>query len=161
MLRRAQPLLGTLVEIACETGDDTASVEAASDTARVASTAGFAAVARIHALMSRHEAMSDLSQFNAAPLGQWTQVAPETLEVFLFALQLSHQTGGIFDVCAIGIQDTPGSWRDIEIDLARSSLRKHAPLQADLGGIAKGYAVDAGVNALQAAGAQRGSSRTR
>ena len=154
-LRRAKPLLGTLVEVAC------------SGTSLAASDAAFAAIARVQRLMSRHEAASDLSRFNVAAPGFWTAVAPETLTVFGFALQLSAQTGGIFDVCAAGCQDeagptgtgqpVSGSWRDVEIDLQRGALRKHAPLQADLGGVAKGYAVDAAVRAMQEAGSGRGS----
>ncbi len=144
-LRRAKPLLGTLVEVAC------------AGSALAASEAAFAAVARVQRLMSRHEASSDLARFNAAPQGQWTAVAPETVTVFAFALQLSAQTGGIFDVCAACSQDEAGqsavgSWRDVEIDLQRGALRKHAPLRADLGGVAKGYAVDAAVRAMQQAG---------
>lgn len=149
-LRRAKPLLGTLVEVAC------------SSNAMATSEAAFAAMARVQRLMSRHEATSDLSRFNAAAPGEWTAVAPETVAVFAFALQLSAQTGGIFDVCAAYRQDDagqagtdqilPGSWRDVELDLQRSALRKHAPLRADLGGVAKGYAVDAAVRAMQQAG---------
>ncbi len=149
-LRRAKPLLGTLVEVGC------------ADATLPASEAAFAAIARVQRLMSRHEATSDLSRFNAAAPGQWIVVAPETLNVFAFALQLSAQTGGIFDVCATCNQDDsgqtgadqplPGSWRDVEIDPQRGALRKHAPLRADLGGVAKGYAVDAAVKAMQQAG---------
>ena len=58
MLRRAKPLLGTLVEISCK-----AENSADSSAAFTASEAGFSAVARIHELMSRHEAASEVSQF--------------------------------------------------------------------------------------------------
>ena len=53
-----------------------------------------------------------------------------------------------------------GSWRDVEIDLQRGALRKHAPLQADLGGVAKGYAVDAAVRAMQQAGSGSGEGES-
>ncbi len=161
LLRRAKPLLGTLVEVAC------------SGSALSASEAAFAAITRVQRLMSRHEATSDLSRFNAAAPGQWTAVAPETLAVFAFALHLSAQTGGVFDVCAAfnpdevaqtgtdqptAGQSAVGSWCDVEIDLQRGALRKHAPLRADLGGVAKGYAVDAAVRAMQQAGGGCGGS---
>ena len=173
LLRRAKPLLGTLVEIACAVPDQVYSgVHSApsrgsatlpgADAALAASEAAFAAIARVQRLMSRHEATSDLSRFNAAAPGHWTAVAPDTLTVFAFALHLSAQSGGIFDVCAACSQDeagqtgtgqpSAGSWRDVEIDLQRGALRKHAPLRADLGGVAKGYAVDAAVYAMQHAG---------
>ena len=175
LLRRAKPLLGTLVEIACAVPDQVYSgVHSApsrgsatppgADAALAASEAAFAAIARVQCLMSRHEATSDLSRFNAAAPGHWTAVAPDTLTVFAFALHLSAQSGGIFDVCAACSQDEagpmatgqtlPGSWRNVEIDLQRGALRKHAPLRADLGGVAKGYAVDAAVHAMQQAGGE-------
>ena len=175
LLRRAKPLLGTLVEIACAVPDQVYSgVHSApsrgsatppwADAALAASEAAFAAIARVQRLMSRHEATSDLSRFNAAAPGHWTAVAPDTLTVFAFALHLSAQSGGIFDVCAACSQDEagpmatgqtlPGSWRNVEIDLQRGALRKHAPLRADLGGVAKGYAVDAAVHAMQQAGGE-------
>lgn len=153
MLRRAKPLLGTLVELACAADEEPSPKEALPDALLAASAAGFAVVGRIHALMSWHKASSDLFRFNGAPPGQWVRVAPETLAVFAFALQLSQQTQGIFDVCATGAS---GSWRDLEVDPVNQGLRKHAPLNADLGGIAKGYAVDAAVGALRQAGVRRG-----
>ena len=146
MLRRAQPLLGTLVEIACSEGD----------AALAASEAAFTSIARVHALMSAHERGSDLSRFNAAPPGQWLALAPESIAVFEAALELSHRTQGVFDVCATSPAGTRGYWHDIEIEPTQERLRKHAPLRADLGGIAKGYAVDAAVYTLQQAGAAQG-----
>jgi thiamine biosynthesis lipoprotein len=104
--------------------------------------------------MSRHEPGSDLSRLNAAAVGEWVQLEEGTLCVFAFALQLSAQTGGVFDVCTAGGQK--GAWRDLELDRPYHRIRKHAPLQADLGGIAKGYAVDLAVSALQSAGMHAG-----
>lgn len=161
MLRRAKPLLGTLVEITCEATD-------AADTCATftASQAGFAAVTRVHALMSRHEATSEVCQLNAARVGQWLAVSPDTLAVFVFSSQLSAQTHGAFDVfsartphsggSSIGGSSASGLWQSLEIDAPGSRLRKHAPLQADLGGVAKGYAVDVAVAALQQAGMRHG-----
>lgn len=146
MLRRAKPLLGTLVEVAC-----TSDAGATADAALVASEAAFAAVARVHRLMSRHEPGSDLSLFNAAAVGEWLSVEDDTARVFAFALQLSGQTQGVFDVCG-GAGHGSGSWCDIELDCWHRRVRKRAALQADFGGIAKGYAVDLAVQALQSAG---------
>jgi thiamine biosynthesis lipoprotein len=70
---------------------------------------------------------------------------------------LSEQSSGVFDVFSTdGGHAQAGGWRDLEIDPLQQRLRKHAVIQADLGGIAKGYAVDAAVNALRAAGAGSG-----
>ena len=149
MLRRAKPLLGTLVEVACE-GADRAGELAASQ-------AAFDAVERVHQLMSRHEPGSELSTINALAPGIWAQAATETMAVFDFARRLSEQSSGVFDVFAAHSDSVQGGgWRDLEIDPSQQRLRKHAVMQADLGGIAKGYAVDAAVNALRAAGAGSG-----
>lgn len=149
MLRRAKPLLGTLVEVACEAPDRAMAL--------AASQAAFDAVRRVHQLMSRHEPGSELSSINALAPGLWAQIAPETMAVFDFARRLSEQSGGVFDVFAADPDKVQaGNWRDLEIDRSQQRLRKHAVMQADLGGIAKGYAVDAAVNAMSAAGAGSG-----
>ncbi|MBC7437136.1 MAG: FAD:protein FMN transferase [Bdellovibrionales bacterium] len=152
LLRRARPLLGTLVEVTCAHEDEPAS----RDRALAASQAAFDAALLVHRLMSRHEAGSDLSRFNAAAAGQWVEVDAHTTAVFSQALELAALSGGVFDVCAVGGAQAPGTWRDIEIDSERHALRKQAPLQADLGGIAKGHAVDAAVEALERNGVQAG-----
>ena len=144
MLRRARPLLGTLVEVAC-----------AGDTALAlrGSSAAFAAVQRVHSLMSFQESGSDVGRLNHAPVGCWLDIAADTLAVLQTAQLLSGQTGGVFDVCATG---SAGCWRDLELDAAACRVRRHAAVLVDLSGIAKGYAVDCAVDALGAAGVLSG-----
>jgi thiamine biosynthesis lipoprotein len=138
--------------------------------AHAAADAAFAAVARVHELMSYHEPGSDLSRLNRRAACEPVAVAPETLEVLSLALALGEATAGVFDVTiapwleAAGLlpaaeglaADPAASWRDIRLDLASSSVAFARPLRIDLGGIAKGYAVDAAISALQAAGAAAG-----
>ena len=148
-LRRARPLLGTMVDISCWADDPQACLHATEQ--------AFAAVAQVHALMSRHESSSELSALNRLAPGAWMAAAPQTLAVLGFAQSLSAQTEGVFDVFTTSENATlQGCWRDLEMDLINHSVRKHAALQADLGGIAKGYAVDLAVSALQSAGASQG-----
>ncbi len=52
------------------------------------------------------------------------------------------------------VADAEASWRDVHLD--GCTLRFARPLALDLGGIAKGYAVDRAVAAMQAAGAAAG-----
>ncbi len=163
--RRAKPLLGTLVEIGFDIGGTSPAAHAA---AFAASEVAFAAVARIHQRMSRHEANSELSAVNTAAPGHWVMLSLDTLAVLSFALQLSRETGGIFDVFSwCETPDTPGlaPWQFIELDASGQRLRKHPRhsagnagnvVHADLGGVAKGYAVDCAVAALQAAGVAQG-----
>lgn len=141
--RRAKPLLGTLVEIAVMCADDSSKnvPQALLDKA-------FTRVEKVHRLMSRHEALSELSQFNALACQEWLAVSEETMRVFIFANELSQKSAGIFDVFRTSHSPQSGCWSDLELDVPNRRLRKHAPLVADLGGIAKGYAVDCAAQVL-------------
>lgn len=158
MLTRCKPLLGTLVEISVP--------EAAAGTVDRA----FAAIADIHARMSFHAKDSDLAVLRQAPLGVTVEVAPETVKVLRVALDLYRDSNGLFDV-TIGRElvrsgflprpkgpmwsRQPGTSADIEI-IDDCRVRCHKAMLIDLGGIAKGFAVDRAVAALQAAGAMEG-----
>lgn len=162
MVERARPLLGTTVAIRIERMDE-AGAHRAID-------AAFAAVAQVHRLMSFHEADSDLSRLHRARCGTRVQLAEPTAEVLREALQLSAWSDGAFDVSiaarlvACGLLPPPpdamppdrGSWRNIELD-DDAGVRLTQPLWIDLGGIAKGYAVDRAVAALRAHGVTHGS----
>ena len=153
MIRRARPWLGTIVEIAC---DDLPAIEA-----------GFAAIAHAHARMSFHEATSDLAALRDAIPGSAVAVEPETVQVLRFAVDLHRATDGLFDV-TIGRQLVAtkflprmtahsltyynGTSSDIEI-VDGTHVICHRPMLIDLGGIAKGHAVDMAVAAMKEAGA--------
>ena len=175
MVKRCKPLLGTLVEVSC-TAKETA-------TELAACTAAFAAVQRVHTLMSYQSFDSELYAFNALSHMQYAQAATELIAVLQFCNGLSAASGGVFDVtagprnqawlehqacpthsthsahksaAAMPVNALSGRWQDIEIDAPNQRLRKLAPLQIDLSGVAKGYAVDVAVHAMQAAGATSG-----
>lgn len=156
---RCRPLLGTFVEISA--------VEADSDTIRRA----FGIVAHVHAHMSFHEAGSDLARLRAAAPGEVVEVDHETASVLRIAVSLHEATDGLFDV-AVGralvrggflpregidrLRDFPGTTADIEVVDDRHVRCKRRVL-IDLGGIAKGYAVDRALEQLQALGIPAGS----
>lgn len=158
-LQRARPCLGTLVEMRVEgLGEDAAAV--AFDDA-------FAEVAAVHARMSFHEAASDLSRLHAADIGDAIPLDPRSHEVLACALRLAELSEGCFDPTIAARQvaldvlprpplarmpDPNANWRDIEL-LEGSCVRLHKPLWIDLGGIAKGYAVDRAMDVLVRAGA--------
>ncbi|MCB1590740.1 MAG: FAD:protein FMN transferase, partial [Xanthomonadales bacterium] len=112
---------------------------------------------QIDRAMSFHRPDSELSRLNRAPTGRNVELSDDLTRVLSEALWLSEVTDGQFDVSvgarlveqgrlpcheeAAGSFD--GSWRDIE--LSGRKIQLHRPLQLDLGGIAKGYAVDAGM----------------
>lgn len=140
MRRRARPLLGTLVDVA---------VPAHGAQADAALAAAFDAVAQVERLMSAHRADSDLGRSLAAPADQAVPIHPWTAEVLQLAAALHAASGGRFDV-ALGT----GRWSLLHGDGRPPRLVRHAPaVRLDLGGLAKGWAVDAAVQAAQAAGA--------
>ena len=158
LIRRARPWLGTIVEIAVPPPG-----EAAID-------AGFAAIRHVHERMSYHDAGSDLERLRDAALGTLVAVDAETIAVLRTAAIINRDTDGLFDVsvgrhlvdakflpprgdrrlCAI-----TGTAADIEIVDDRY-VRLHQPVMIDLGGIAKGHAVDLAVVALISAGCSHG-----
>jgi len=118
--------------------------------------AGFAAIADIHRLMSFHDAGSDVSALNRGAHSRPIAVDERTVEVIRRALKCSAASDGAFDITVApqlvrwGYLPSPAaahtpprgaSWRDIEL-LEDGRIRFHRPLWIDLGGIAKGYAVD-------------------
>ncbi|MBO9677430.1 MAG: FAD:protein FMN transferase [Acidovorax sp.] len=138
-LRRARPLLGTLVEIGVQE----------QDRAEAAVQAAFAAVQRVQACMSRFEPSSDVARFAVLPVGACLVIEPETAEVLWAARALQAASGGLFDITQGG---APGGWH-----CEGRNLHKQAAAAAfDLGGIAKGYAVDRAVQALQRMGCGAG-----
>ena len=160
-IERAKPLLGTIVSIRADF-DDPAPAEAAVRSA-------FAEIAAVHGLMSFHEPGSDLSRIHAAPTGGWVGVDARTAEVLAFVVRLAEDSGGVFDPVAAartavaggalprpaaGLEATPGgTWRDLELD--GDGVRLGRPGWIDLGGVAKGYAVDRAAELLMAAGVRQ------
>jgi thiamine biosynthesis lipoprotein len=157
LTERAQPWLGTLVSIRVE-GLPEGEGHTAIDVA-------FADVAAIHRLMSFHDAESDVSRLNRQAARQPVQVHPWTYAVLEMAQRLSLASHGCFDIAVgaklvewellpppVGTAEMPsGSWRDIEL-LPDGRVMFHRPLWIDLGGIAKGFAVDRATEHLRACG---------
>jgi thiamine biosynthesis lipoprotein len=160
-LRRARPLLGTVVEV-------TARGECGGKLMHAVSGA-FAAVARVHRLMSFHDSRSDVGRVNRLAHQAAVRVHPWTWTVLLAAQRLSDSTAGAFDITvggelmrlgylpsSIPVQlDPRACWRDVHL-LPGQRVRFARRLLIDLGGIAKGFAVDQAVDCLRARGACAG-----
>ena len=130
----------------------------------------FAAVQDVHRLMSFHELESDVSRINVARVGETVVVNPHTHRVLRFARKLSAASSGVFDVTVgdtlvrHGFLPAPdaedsrpreATWRDLELPEG-NGVRWRRAGRIDLGGIAKGYAVDMAVENLQSCGATSG-----
>jgi thiamine biosynthesis lipoprotein len=148
-IKRCRPLLGTFVEISIR--DDRQPPHVLHGLAEIA----FGRIARVQSLMSFHDPASELSRLNACghlhplPVNGWTR------EVIAEAVRLGRASEGIFDIAAARASmpwgllpkpaveggTPPGTYRDIVLHRdGRVSFRR--PLMLDLGGIAKGFAVD-------------------
>jgi thiamine biosynthesis lipoprotein len=135
--------LGTFVSIEAQATDQQG-IEAAFQ-------AAFSTVEEIERLMHPERAGSDLARLTACPPGTPIKVHPWTYEVLALAQHLYVSSGGIFDPCL------PGGARLDAVRLAPDCLVNIlAPVRLDLGGIAKGFAVDCAVAALQDAGCEWG-----
>ncbi|MEN9862422.1 MAG: hypothetical protein RLZZ601_186 [Pseudomonadota bacterium] len=157
---RCKPLLGTFVEISTEDGEHSLhAIEMA-----------FTAIEQVQSLMGFHDPDSELSQINARSHLGPIRIHPWTAEVLTIAKEIQIESHGIFN-CGVGhrlvqagllpkhfsLNDQSfGGIEDllfIEPNLVQSKL----PLCLDLGGIAKGYAVDKAAEVLLAHDVQSGS----
>jgi len=151
-LARCQPSLGTYVEISV-------SGDVSEDELISASNAAFLKIKLVQSLMSFHDAESELTRINRYAAREPVPVSLETKFVLEQALWLSEKTDGLFDITVapklVASKALPnhnfdlsptGTWRDIII--TDNEVRFTKPLLVDLGGIAKGYAVDQAINAV-------------
>ena len=131
-----------------------------------------AAVEQVDEQMSPWKPDSDLMRLNRAPVDVWVDLSDEILEVLSCAVDINRLSVGAFDpgvgalVDAWGfgaVRDAPDAGainaarhvaprpthECLEFDRPAGRARKRDPLQLDLCGIAKGYAVDSMAAVLQ------------
>src|SRR3984893_12322769 len=164
-IRRLRPLLGTFVEVAAAgagSADMAAAVEAA-----------FAAIGTVHRLMSFHDEESDVSRLNHGAFEAATGVHPWTFRVLEAALDFHRRSNGLFDIrIAPALQQLgllPYHAGDLTRDAALTAGHGAIELLAgervrfgdratriDLGGIAKGFAVDRAIDVLRDLGMPSG-----
>lgn len=165
-MRRSQPKLGTFVTITAH-GEDRAALLRAIDEA-------LGEFDLVDQWMSIHRADSELSALNRHA-GKGEVVVSEPLfEVLLAARQIHERSGGAFDVTIRPVADLWGFiWKvhrlptraELDGALSRVGFDKVAlnertrgvritepGVSIDLGGIAKGYAVDRAIGRLRALG---------
>jgi len=138
-LRRARPLLGTLVEIGAR---GVRASQASIDTA-------FAAIGEVQSQLSRFDPRSDIGRFNASPRGTRIKVGVHAATVLSAARELHDASSGLFDV---SLGSGPCAW---QLD-ATTLIKCHDGVRLDLGGIAKGHAVDLAIEVLRSNGCEAG-----
>lgn len=142
-VRRARPLLGTFVSVDLRGRASRERLDALAGSA-------FAAVERVERLMSAHRPDSELARLNRAPAGRWVELDAWTLEVLAAANGLFERSGGAFDPRRGALGARQAARPPVELEAGRA--RKTGPWRLDLGGLAKGYAVDRAVARLRRAG---------
>ena len=165
IVRRKVPVMGTIADLAVVDKEERA--------AHVAIDAAVAALRHVEGRMSFFLADSDVGRVNSRRDG--VSVHRDTATVLERALRWAAATDGAFDPCLGGPsrlwdvkhRNTPPSgraagtfshgrlWRDLDLEGRR--VRLHGTrAQVDLGGIAKGHAVDLAVRALREHGVRDG-----
>ena len=154
MIARARPLLGTVVTIAADGPLHEPLAVAAVD-------AAFAVMARVGQVMSAHDPRSDLGRMARAACGEVLTLDPHTVAVLRAARYWHRQSAGAFNpvqaartLARQGVR--PGlHWpvqacADLQaLDIvSETQVRMSEPVLLDLGGIAKGYAVDRAIEVL-------------
>ena len=146
-ISRCKPLLGTYVVIRAEAPMSQSALVGLCDEA-------FATIELIQRLMSFHDTNSELSFLNREAALRPCPLSSQMHRIIETALNLSKATQGQYDISiapqliehgllpkhAGMANQYSGTWQDIVLTSQRIYFRK--PMLLDLGGIAKGYAVD-------------------
>lgn len=147
-----------------------------AQTAHRAIEAVMADMHRTDELMSTYKPWSQLSQVNAHAAERPVQVDPDIIDVVTTALEYSALGGGAFDITYASVgylydyrrqvhpsaaqieAHLPGvDYRQVAVDREACTIRFLRPgMRIDLGGIAKGWAVDRGVEILRRHGVCHG-----
>jgi thiamine biosynthesis lipoprotein len=147
--------MGTVVKITL-IGDD-------EEGAKKAALQAFQEIKRIEHLMSPWIESSDVSRINRAAGKKWETVSPDTIKVIKKAEEVSKISEGAFDITVgplvqlwrkareKGVPPEMGdikkilnlvNFRNLVVNPEGKILLKKPGMEIDLGGIAKGYAVD-------------------
>jgi len=165
LFKYRQVAMGTVIEITL-IGDD----EGAANKAVLQA---FQEIKRIETLMSPWLDSSDVIRINRSAGEGWAKVSSETLEVIKKAQEISELSEGSFDITVGPLtqlwriareKGIPPStkdvkekldlvnFRDVSIDREGKVFLKKKGMAVDLGGIAKGYAVDRTFELLRSLG---------
>lgn len=170
LVRRRIPVMGTIAEAAIPSRDE--------GWAHGAIGAAFSELRRVEAAMTRFRDDSDVGVLNAS-CDRWVDVSADTREVLAASVRWAELSGGRFDPCMgrvtelwdakVRSRPPPENelvrfadahlWRTLDVDGAGGSPRARlssADAAVDLGGIAKGFAVDLAAEALRARGVTDG-----
>jgi thiamine biosynthesis lipoprotein len=160
-----QVAMGTVIEITLVADNE--------ESANKASLQAFQEMKRIETLMSPRLDSSDVTRINRSAGKEWVKVSPETMEVIKKAKEISELSEGGFDITvgpltelwrkarekkippsAEEVKEKLGlvNFKNMEMDRNGKVFLKKKRMAIDLGGIAKGYAVDRAFDLLKSLG---------
>lgn len=154
-------LMGTEIHVSAWHADD--------QKATLAVQSALAEIGRINDLMSTYDEDSELSRINREAASKPSSVSPELLQLIDRSLQISKDTKGAFDVTYASVgylydyraatkpdqtkinkQLAAVNYQHVELDQVAGTIKyAHPDVRIDLGGIAKGYAVDRSIEILK------------
>ena len=159
-------MMGTIVSVTVLTPDQ--------DAGPAAIEAAFREVARVESLTTRYSTDSEIARLNTRAGGYaGERVSPEVVSVVARSLALADASSGAFDITVAPLVDLwsfpegdyalpePSDiaaalervgWSAVSVDTAAGTLTVRPGTELDLAGVAKGYAVDRGVAALEMLG---------
>ena len=158
MMTRCKPLLGTFVEISLDQDENPIAIHHA-----------FAAIEKIQDLMGFHQPHTELNNINRHAHTRAIDIHPWTAQVLRIAKQVHRHSRGLFN-CGIGHRLVAAGLLPRHIDFTNHNLggvedicfltpeliTTSRPVCLDLGGIAKGFAVDMAVKILISEGVASG-----
>lgn len=165
-----RPIMGTFAQVTV-VAENTAVARQCIDRA-------LEAMNRVYQIMNDRSENSELSRLNETAFEQEVRVSPELFAVLCAAKQYSRISGGAFDVtigpevqlwrnmAETGVRPTPQQIEEARFRVgyekmildpeARTVQFELEGMRLDLGGIAKGYAIDLAVEAMMHSGALGG-----
>lgn len=165
----SRPLLGTVINVTVKT-DSSLGVKAVNS--------AFEEVARIQALFSYYNQDTDIARLNRSGGQSMVKLSPEVYNLLALSIDISRKTSGAFDITFVSAgylwdlkseKFIPPSeksiiqalkfvgYRNIKIDNANKEAGFFMEgVRADMGGIAKGYAISRAVQILRGQGIKSG-----
>ena len=135
--------MDTFAEISCYSLDRTKAIEATNK--------AFLEMQRIERLCNRFDDKSEVSKINSPSGKKITMVSEEIFDLIERCIHYSELTNGAFDISVSSMKK--GRYKDIILDKKKMSVYLAGEdMKIDLGGVAKGYAVDMAMKILISAG---------
>ncbi len=141
-------MMGTWVSIEATAPTDSAALAGIAE--------AYAAIADVERRLHPHREGSEVERINSAAPQMRSPIDATTWHLLHLAQRVHSLSDGVFDPC---LPSQPGRLCDLSLSAPAEeppwALSK-APLALDLGGMAKGYAIDRAIEALRRAGCSSG-----